>query len=341
MKGPQAMPYTIADLIQKQSLDLDSKIRMTINRIKQWYERWDGDVYVAFSGGKDSTVLLDLVRSVYPDVPAVFADTGLEYPEIKEFVAGFDNVVTVRPAMPFHKVIKEHGYPVLSKKTSMGLDRYRNTNSDVQRKLRLWGGVNPTSGKKQEPSIPQKWHHLTEAPFKCSDRCCDIMKKRPMAKYGKETGRKPFIGTMADEGEIRRQQYLKHGCNMISKTKARSCPLSFWTEADIWAYIESKSLPYAKIYDMGEERTGCMYCLFGIEQESAKGENRFQRMARSHPKQWSFCMDKLGIRAVMDFLWLPVDPDPSIGCDHPDNNDWITRDQELFNTEFTNTPIVN
>ena len=65
------------ELKQKQCLPLEVKIAMTLRRIREWYEYWDGNVYVSFSGGKDSTVLLHLVRQYYPGVPAVFSDTGL------------------------------------------------------------------------------------------------------------------------------------------------------------------------------------------------------------------------------------------------------------------------
>jgi 3'-phosphoadenosine 5'-phosphosulfate sulfotransferase (PAPS reductase)/FAD synthetase len=75
-------------------------------------------VYISFSGGKDSTVLLDIVRRDYPDVPAVFVDTGLEYPEIREFVKKFENVTIVRPTMNFRKVIDTYGYPFFSKEVS-------------------------------------------------------------------------------------------------------------------------------------------------------------------------------------------------------------------------------
>ena len=74
--------YT-GDLAQMQSLTLGAKIRMTQYRIMQWYDHFQGDVYVSFSGGKDSTVLLDIVRGIYPDIPAIYCDTGLEYPEIR------------------------------------------------------------------------------------------------------------------------------------------------------------------------------------------------------------------------------------------------------------------
>ena len=76
---------------------------------------YSGKVAVSFSGGKDSTVLLDLARRAFPDIPAVFVDTGLEYPEIREFVKTVPNVTWLRPEMPFSKVISEYGYPVISK----------------------------------------------------------------------------------------------------------------------------------------------------------------------------------------------------------------------------------
>ena len=81
-------------LKQRQSLPLHLKIELSKNRIKQFYEHFDGKVYVSFSGGKDSTVLLHLVRSLYPEVPAVFVDTGLEYPEVRQFVKQTESLST-------------------------------------------------------------------------------------------------------------------------------------------------------------------------------------------------------------------------------------------------------
>ena len=114
------------DLKQLQSMPLDAKIFMTQTRIREWVREFgENGVYVSFSGGKDSTVLLDIVRKMFPDIEAVFVDTGLEYPEIRQFVKTFDNVTILRPYMRFDEVIKKYGYPMLSKEISECVEQGR------------------------------------------------------------------------------------------------------------------------------------------------------------------------------------------------------------------------
>ena len=111
--------HTIQDLKIMQKLPLEVKIRMTNQRIRDWINEFGEDgVYVSFSGGKDSTVLLDLVRKLYPNVTAVFVNTGLEYPEIVDFVKSYENVDILKPKMNFKKVVQTYGYPFISKEVS-------------------------------------------------------------------------------------------------------------------------------------------------------------------------------------------------------------------------------
>ena len=111
--------HTMEDLYQMQALPLSMKIRLTQERIRAWVETYDEDgVYISFSGGKDSTVLLDIARKMYPKIKAVFVDTGLEYPEIRNFVKGFENVDWLKPKMNFKQVIEKYGYPFISKEVS-------------------------------------------------------------------------------------------------------------------------------------------------------------------------------------------------------------------------------
>jgi len=291
-------------LKQMQSLPLEAKIVKSQLRIKEWYDYWNGQVYVSFSGGKDSTVLLHLVRSMYPNVPAVFADTGLEYPEIKEFVRSTKNVTIIRPEMTFKSVIEKYGYPVISKRQARYIREARTTNSEYLYRLRT-EGIKRDGSIASYAKISDKWLYLIDAPFKIDDKCCYVMKKRPFTIYERETGRRPYIGTMASEGRTRELNWLQHSCNAFDLKRPTSQPISFWLEEDIWDYLKRYNIPYSKIYDMGWERTGCMWCAFGVHLEDEP--NRFQRMAKTHPKLYEYCMKPaseggLGLAEVLDYI---------------------------------------
>jgi len=295
---------TPEELRYKLSLSLQDKIDMTCERIEQWHEHYNGLVYVAFSGGLDSTVLLDIVRNKAfipeaKDIPAVFFDTGLEYPEIRDFVKTFKNVEWLKPKLTYRQVIEKYGYPLISKEQSSFIQEYRDTKSEKLRDIRFNGSIDG-NGK-----ISEKWKFLIDAPFKISDKCCDILKKNPVKKYSKQTGRKAIIGTRVDESFRRKINYFKFGCNAFDKKDPTSTPLSFWTRQDILNYIEKYNIKYSSIYDMGYDRTGCMFCMFGVQNE--KGQNRFQKMKITHPKIWDYCINKLGIGDVLDFIEVPYE----------------------------------
>ena len=145
-----------------------------------------------------------------------------------------------------------------------------------------------------------------------SHYCCSVMKKGPMGKYQRATKRFPYVGTMADESRIRTQAWIRHGCNSFEGKKT-SQPLSFWTEQDVLQYIKMFNLEICSVYGeilaiddfgffydpmpgiecklkcTGCQRTGCVFCGFGCHME--KGETRFQRLAKTHPKQYEYCMN--------------------------------------------------
>ena len=295
-------------LKQMQSLPLEVKILKTQLRIREWYEAWEGNVYVSFSGGKDSTVLLKLVRELYPDVEAVFIDTGLEYPEIKEFVGTKENVVWLKPKMTFNKVVEHYGYPLISKDVSNCLHYARKGSLWATQKLLGLSKGGEESAFKQRY---KKWAFLQDAPFRVSHMCCEELKEKPFRVYEKLTKLRPFIGLMAEESNRRRDAYLATGCNSFEGKLPSSKPISFWLNQDILQYIKKFNLPYAKVYGdiintsnglitTGATRTGCMFCMFGVHLE--KGENRFQRMSRTHPKQYDYCINKMGLGEVLDYI---------------------------------------
>lgn len=316
------MKHTAEDLKLMQALPLDMKIQLTKDRIRSWVNTYgESGVYVSYSGGKDSTVLMHLVKQDYPDVPVVFCDTGLEYPEVRALAIKNADVV-LKPKMKFREVIEKYGYPVVSKDVACCV--YWAKKGSKTRIQRLSGSLLAPDGSKSKFNC-EKWAFLLDAPFDTSNECCRIMKKNISREYEKQSYRKPFLGMLAEESIKRTTAWAKTGCNAYELKFPQSQPLAFWTEQDILAYILRYDLEIPSVYgdivsvdqdDMeyesdlfgvgklkctGVNRTGCMFCGFGAQLE--KSPNRFQRMKVTHPKLWDYCIN--GGEYSEDGMWRP------------------------------------
>lgn len=181
--------------------------------------------------------------------------------------------------------------------------------------------------------LPKRYRKLFEASeIPISQSCCSVMKKKPNKAYAKQTGRKPFFGTLAAESRLRYSKWLKNGCNAFETKEPTSQPLSFWTNQDILHYIKKYDVPYCSVYGdiqvkpqedaeegqiniidylgdyepediletTGCDRTGCIFCMFGCHLE--KEPNRFQRLKKSHPRQYQYC---IGGGEMVDGKWQP------------------------------------
>lgn len=279
---------TAQELAERQKWTLEQKIDHSVGTIEAFIARTGRTPYVSFSGGKDSTVLLDICRRfVSRDIKAVFDNTGNEFPEIVQFVRQVGNVTVITPKLNIRQVLADNGFPLISKEVAGFVREAKTTRSDSLLKKRLFGKTSRkgyATGK-----IPDKWKYLIREPFMISEKCCDILKKRPFAMYNRETGEVPIIGTMAQESRLRRQQYIRRGgCNSFTKGHLGSYPLSIWTEADIWAYIRKFNVPICSLYERpGCYRTGCMFCGFGAHLEK---RSRFALLYDLHPAAYNAFM---------------------------------------------------
>ena len=294
------------ELRRLQRKPYEWKIEHALDVIREFVEHeGGGHVYVSFSGGKDSLVLLHLVRSIYPDVPAVFANTGIEFPEQVKFVRSFPNVTEVHPIKHFPKILKEDGIVYPSKEVAMYI-------RDAKKGCRY--AINGLMGKDAEGKENRykarfrRWAYLMDCGVKISPDCCKLMKERPMRDYEKQNGKSPIIGTRAEESFRRAVGWMKSGCNSFNGPRHKSTPLSLWTEQDVLEYIVEHRIALSPMYGdiakvdgkymlTGCARTGCMFCPVPI----AHGDYKNIEYARTHhPKMYETMMIKHGLKAMLE-----------------------------------------
>lgn len=298
------------DLPLLRALLLDDKIEYSLEKIRAALDYCDAKGLAPYinKSGKDSEVLADLVRRVRPSVTAVFVNTGLEYPEVTARAKQTENLIIIKPEMPFRKVIEKYGWPIVTKRQAKYIREVRTSKSAVLIALRPTGMR--SNGEYRGMSVISKRHKfLIDAPFKISEQCCDVMKKRPLKKLKGFH----FIGTLASDSSQRESAWIEVGCNNWNKNA--STPLSIWTEQDILEYIDRFELTVPKCYGAleratngllrftGVAKTGCMFCGFGVHLEPRP--NRYEKLQITHPKIYRYIMDRMGMREILKFWGVP------------------------------------
>lgn len=284
---------TIKELTERQAWTLTQKIDHSLGVIDQFASHFNGQVYVSFSGGKDSVAMLSLVEVIIPKVKSVFVMTGCESPSVCRFIREqqqHHDIEIIRPQKTLKQVFAEYGFPLISKQVSHDIEAVRrNPYCESSRKM-LWLG-NPYH-------IDERWMYLLNEPYQVSNRCCFWLKHQPAKAYERRTGRHPYIGLLASESRQRTLGYVQQGgCNFMKesgKNRPRSLPIAIWKDEDVWAYIRDRHLTLPDIYDKGAERTGCMGCGFGVHKQS----DRFDLMRKLWPKWYDLIMsyENNGIR---------------------------------------------
>lgn len=261
-------------------------------------------------GGLDSITLLLFLRKIGIDIPAISV-SSLEDKSIQEIHKEL-GVMPIKPMKSKVNIIREFGFPVISKKIAGRIDTLQNPTEKNQtvRHAIITGecGEQGHFAKNSRMKLPQKWLELFAgyenenegtgyriAPFKVSNKCCQFLKEDPCNQYAKEHRSAPFLGLMASEGGQREEALVDHGCNYFGKTVIRSAPFAPFLRQDLLQlaldlnvpvpkiYGEIKRKPDGMLYTTEAQRTGCSMCGFGIHME--KRPHRFDLLRERNPKE--------------------------------------------------------
>lgn len=288
-------------LTSLREMNLESKIIQTKYLIRRAVMEFGLDkVYISYSGGKDSTVLSHIAKTMYPDILHLFANTTNEYPETIQHIKwekeeNGTNIIVVLPTdakgntWTFKKVVDTYGYPMYSKRVSNAIRTYQHALSERTKQ----------NSQDYLDRNFKKYEKYKNLPI--SDKCCDKLKKEPLRRKAKELGLDcAILGILASESYQREKDWLEYGCNVFHERKDnQSRPLSFWNDEDILEYMDKYNVKIPRLYDMGYSRNGCMYCGFGVHLEP-NGQNRYQRLKETHPVQYQYFISNFG-NLMIDF----------------------------------------
>ncbi|WP_279159598.1 phosphoadenosine phosphosulfate reductase family protein [Thomasclavelia cocleata] len=264
------------------SSDLEQKITSAMHRIEDLYYKTDGKCYLSFSGGKDSTIILAIIKmcedilTIPPNsIPAVFCNTGIELGSTIEFIKWvkknwYQNVQVIRPDKTFSWIVKNKGKPIKSKVKSEYLGRYQRKPSGTALDFLI-----DYKGKYQKTRIANKDMHLIHENFniKITNLCCSYLKKKPFEKYQKDNQITGYItGIRNSEGgarELNNKNRIKSGGELCTATKGKSIvkmPIIDWTNENVDEFIDKYCIPLSKAYTKeGYERTGCFLCPYSMQ----------------------------------------------------------------------------
>ena len=306
------------EFAQRQSLPYEAKIIHAIDVAREFYEKMEGNVFVSVGGLDSITLLYFLRKHIDPNIPGASV-SSLEDRTIQAIHQQIPNLEILKPKKSKVQIIKEHGYPVISKEVAQKIKLLQNPteqNATVRNAI-ITGQTGEQGGWKYSHymKLAAKWQKLfveQEAPFKVSNDCCYYMKEKPCNDYSRKTGRAVYMGLMASEGGQRAKSLVRNGCNYYGKTVTRSCPFAIFSRQDLLQLVLDLNVPVPEIYgeivrdDDGTlrttkaQRTGCTMCGFGIHME--KRPHRFDRLRETNYKEWHFWMYEMGWGKVLDYI---------------------------------------
>ncbi len=303
---------------------LDVKIEHSQSLIEQVLAKHK-HAAVCWSGGKDSTVLLHLVRAQRPDIDVIYNDPLVDFPETYSYVEQLANqwnlnLHITKPAKHdnFWKLGKSYGWPIFGKGIASNVERARRT-----------GNI-----RKQ---LSEMERQLVHSNICISCRCSDILRSNPGMLAEKElTCDLKIIGLRADESRARVRLWADHGEYFYTKRHFsykegiwKLNPIARWLNEDIWSYIDRYDIPYCDLYNMGHTRNGCWPCAMAVR------NGQIKRLSQSHPDLYEELLieSPMGteLMKARDF-WLGVQP--KLRYTKSSRRDILTTYHQAFESRF-------
>lgn len=325
---------------------LDDKVTMACHRIEELYNETGGKCYVSFSGGKDSTVLLALIKlcsdicTLPPEgIEAIFCNTGIEMGVTVDFVKWckdnwYPNIKIIRPEKTFDAVLKERGKPLVSKIKSEFINRYHRNPTEATMNNLIYGKTR--NGKRASRIVlPDKFMHMVHPDFdiKASKMCCDFLKKKPFEKYVKENNMKGgILGLRIEEGgarELNAMSRIKNGgkiCTLVKKGIIQKYPIIDWSKKDVDDFIEKYNVPLSEAYTKyGFTRTGCMACPFALDVDK-----NLEYLFKYEPARYKAAMHWLKDVYIAQNVSLPFDEQYECDREQKWENDYERMRKEML-----------
>lgn len=297
-----------ANILQKGiNLDMSEKYDVTERIIKRALDQ-DMKWAVSYSGGRDSTVLSHFMVETMgiTDIPHVMSNTRMEYPEsIKQVRNWFRRLEergvechTVFPDRRPNELWKEIGVPLWSKGIAYKYRKFSRSKSD-----------------KIPKDVPKGLHDdfrkAKAMGLKITEKCCDELKKKPMANWDKEHGvGGHFTGVRCAESRMRRLAWIQKGALYEAKEQKGlwiANPLAFWTLEDIEEYLAFHKIEVLRP-DTPTGGSGCVTCMFSCHVRAAEGvNNSLQDLKTRNPKIYAAALDDWGYREVLDAMNIPYE----------------------------------
>lgn len=227
-RGYELQPVDVDSMVAKNADMMAIIEQVTVKKIYDYWKRYQKRLdcfHVAFSGGKDSMVLLELVKKALPHnaFMVVFGDTKMEFPDTYKLV----NIV--------EQQCKEDGIAFYRAASHLG----------AEEAWRLFGA----------PSTVLRWCCSVMKSTPQTLKIRDILGKDNFVGAD-------FVGVRAEES-IKRSEYEFESYGKKQKGQHSQNPILDWNSAEVWLYIYSRKLPINEAYKKGNTRAGCLFCPMG------------------------------------------------------------------------------